>query len=89
MLTETEAGDRPSSSVIHPSSSRLIFTVHPCLIELSGIIIHKTKNAFKIITRIKSMLPKQNTIFTFAVPLCFTLPTDYDPKTHFPIPLHP
>jgi len=44
---------------------------NPCLVGLSGIVVHETENAFKVVTRndqIK-LLPKQNSIFAFAVPL--------------------
>ena len=67
---------------------------NPCLVGLSGIVVHETENAFKVITRkdaLKSsapsprfstphaltqstptVIPKQNTIFVFAVPLYAT-----------------
>jgi len=47
-----------------------------CIVGLSGIVIHETENAFKVITskdKLK-LLPKQNSIFSFAVPLYSTLP---------------
>lgn len=70
---------------------------NPCLVGLSGIVIHETENAFKVITKkdqlksapsswplcstiihlmklIPLVLPKQNSIFAFAVPLFSTLP---------------
>ncbi|KAH9934788.1 RNase P/MRP p29 subunit [Fomitopsis serialis] len=44
---------------------------NPSLVGLSGIVIHETENAFKIVTRKDQlkMVPKQNSIFAFAVPL--------------------
>ncbi|TFK92390.1 RNase P/MRP p29 subunit [Polyporus arcularius HHB13444] len=44
---------------------------NPCLVGLSGIVMHETENAFKVITRNDQlkMLPKQNSIFVLAVPL--------------------
>ncbi|TFK61704.1 hypothetical protein BDN72DRAFT_736118, partial [Pluteus cervinus] len=95
--TAAKAEDMPSSSGMHPKLVKADFhgsimsvqqSKNPCLIGLSGIVIHETENAFKIITpanKVK-LLPKQKTIFTFAVPLYSTLPADYDPKTPFPIP---
>ncbi|KAI0934390.1 hypothetical protein AcW1_005930 [Taiwanofungus camphoratus] len=48
---------------------------NPCLIGLSGIVVHETENAFKVVTRKDQLklIPKQNSIFTFAVPLYSTL----------------
>ncbi|KAI0736974.1 RNase P/MRP, p29 subunit [Fomitopsis betulina] len=42
-----------------------------CLVGLSGIVIHETENAFKIVTRKDQLklVPKQNSRFAFAVPL--------------------
>lgn len=44
---------------------------NPCLVGLSGIVIHETENAFKIVTKSNrlKLIPKQNTVFAFAVPL--------------------
>ncbi|TFY63987.1 hypothetical protein EVJ58_g2917 [Rhodofomes roseus] len=44
---------------------------NPCLVGLSGIVIHETENAFKIVTRNNQLklVPKQNSVFAFAVPL--------------------
>ncbi|KZP10489.1 RNase P/MRP p29 subunit [Athelia psychrophila] len=44
---------------------------NPCLVGLSGIVIHETENAFKVITKHNTLklLPKQNSIFVLAVPL--------------------
>ncbi|KAG6372174.1 RNase P subunit p29-like protein [Boletus reticuloceps] len=48
---------------------------NPCLVGLSGIVLHETENAFKLITRKNKLklVPKQNSIFTLAVPLYSTL----------------
>ncbi|KAL5504010.1 POP4 [Sanghuangporus vaninii] len=54
---------------------------NPCLIGLSGIVIHETANALKVITvrnQVK-LIPKQGTIFTFKVPL-------YDVRPLVPAP---
>jgi len=47
---------------------------NPCLIGLSGLIVHETENAFKIITKEDKLklIPKQHSIFAFAVPLYST-----------------
>jgi len=49
---------------------------NPCLAGLSGIVIHESENAFKVITSNDQLklLPKQNSIFALAVPLFSTLP---------------
>ncbi|KAG7447955.1 RNase P/MRP, p29 subunit [Guyanagaster necrorhizus] len=62
---------------------------NPCLLTLSGIVIHESENAFKIITkedRVK-LVPKANAVFAFAVPLFSTLPSNYDSSTSLPVPL--
>ncbi|TDL25557.1 RNase P/MRP, p29 subunit [Rickenella mellea] len=44
---------------------------NPSLVGLTGIVVHETENAFKVVTaddKVK-LLPKQNSIFTFCVPL--------------------
>jgi len=55
---------------------------HPCLVGLSGIVYHETENAFKIVTPANAvkLIPKQNSIFTFRVPLYDTRP-DTTPST--------
>ncbi|KAI0781032.1 RNase P/MRP, p29 subunit [Trametes elegans] len=47
---------------------------NPCLVGLSGIVIHETENAFKVITAKDQLklIPKQNSVFVFAVPLYAT-----------------
>ncbi|KAL4269223.1 Ribonuclease P protein subunit [Pleurotus pulmonarius] len=70
----------PSAASMHPKLLKAdfhgsIMTVkqskNPCLIGVSGIVILESENTFKVITkdnRVK-LIPKQNTIFTFSVPL--------------------
>ncbi|TCD69719.1 hypothetical protein EIP91_006486 [Steccherinum ochraceum] len=47
---------------------------NPCLVGLSGVVIHETENAFKIVTRADKMrlIPKPNSIFVLKVPLYST-----------------
>ncbi|KAG9316093.1 RNase P subunit p29-like protein [Chiua virens] len=57
---------------------------NPCLVGLSGIVIHETENAFKLITQKNQLklVPKQNSVFALTVPLYSTfLPpaTERDP----------
>ncbi|KAK7693574.1 hypothetical protein QCA50_003143 [Cerrena zonata] len=51
---------------------------NPCLVGLSGIVIHETENAFKIVTRKDQlkMIPKPHSVFSFAIPLYSTTPAD-------------
>ncbi|KAH8118166.1 RNase P/MRP, p29 subunit [Phellopilus nigrolimitatus] len=70
----------PSSAAIHGKLVKAdfhgsIITVkqarNPCLVGLSGIVIHETENAFKVITtrnQVK-LVPKQGAIFSFRIPL--------------------
>ncbi|TFK21488.1 hypothetical protein FA15DRAFT_758702 [Coprinopsis marcescibilis] len=87
----------PSSANMHPKLLKADFhgaflTVkkakNPCLIGLEGIIIHETENAFKVITekdQVK-LLPKQNSIFTFATPVFSTLPATFRHGMPYPTP---
>ncbi|KAF8229235.1 RNase P subunit p29-like protein [Tricholoma matsutake] len=87
----------PPSAGMHPKLVKAdyhgsIMTVrqskNPCLVGLSGIVIHETENAFRIITpkdQVK-LVPKENSIFAFAVPLYSTLPASYRPTEPLPIP---
>ncbi|KAG1774527.1 RNase P subunit p29-like protein [Suillus placidus] len=74
----------PNASSMHPKLVKADFhgslltvrqSKNPCLVGLSGIVIHETENAFKLITRKDQLklIPKQNSIFTLAVPLYSTL----------------
>ncbi|KAI0637063.1 RNase P/MRP, p29 subunit [Trametes polyzona] len=49
---------------------------NPCLVGLSGIVVHETENAFKVITQKDQLklIPKQNSVFMFAVPL-YSMPS--------------
>ncbi|KDR72174.1 hypothetical protein GALMADRAFT_74026 [Galerina marginata CBS 339.88] len=87
----------PNSSGIHPKLLKAdyhgsIMTVsqskNPCLVGVSGIVIHETENAFKVVTRQNKLklLPKQNSIFTFAVPLYSILPHSHTPDKPLPFP---
>ncbi|KAI5122723.1 hypothetical protein M0805_009808 [Coniferiporia weirii] len=44
---------------------------NPCLVGLSGIVVHETENAFKVITIKDEMklIPKQGAIFSFQIPI--------------------
>ncbi|KAH8829671.1 RNase P/MRP, p29 subunit [Flagelloscypha sp. PMI_526] len=77
----------PSSAAMHAKLVKAdfhgsILTVtqakNPCLQDIRGIVIHETENAFKIITKDNKlkMIPKQNTIFAFGVPLYSVLGND-------------
>ncbi|EJD06793.1 RNase P/MRP, p29 subunit [Fomitiporia mediterranea MF3/22] len=70
----------PNSASMHPKLVKADFhgsilrvkqAKNPCLVGLSGIVVHETENAFKVIS-IKDQLkliPKQGSIFTFRIPL--------------------
>ncbi|KAK7462736.1 RNase P/RNase MRP complex subunit [Stygiomarasmius scandens] len=88
--------DAPSAVGMHPKLVKAdfhgsILTVKqskcPSLVGLSGIVIHETENTFRIVTRDnkEKLLPKQNTIFTFAIPLFSTLPSTHTPETPLPM----
>ncbi|KAN0092540.1 Rof/RNase P-like protein [Tylopilus felleus] len=91
--SSSHEGKMPSVSSMHAKLVKAdlngaLLTVrqsrNPCLVGLSGIVLHETENAFKLITR-KNQLklaPKQNSIFALAVPLYSTLSpsaTERDP----------
>ncbi|KAH9481988.1 Ribonuclease P protein subunit p29 [Psilocybe cubensis] len=87
----------PQSSGMHPKLLKAdyhgsIMTVcqskNPCLIGLSGIVIHETENAFKVVTKTNKLkvLPKQGTVFSFAVPLYSILPPTHTVNTPLPLP---
>ncbi|KAF9467540.1 Rof/RNase P-like protein [Collybia nuda] len=88
----------PASSGMHPKLVKAdyhgsIMTVrqskNPCLVGLSGIVIHETENAFKVVTpkdKLK-LIPKENNIFAFAVPLYSTLPPSYKAEQPLPLPV--
>ncbi|KAJ7271221.1 RNase P/MRP, p29 subunit [Mycena rebaudengoi] len=68
-----------------------IVTVHQtkntAIHGISGIVIHETERTFKVVTKDNKLkvLPKQNSIFTFAVPLYSTLPASHDASAPLPI----
>ncbi|KAI9064341.1 RNase P/MRP, p29 subunit [Trametes sanguinea] len=77
------AAAMPSSAGMHAKLIKAdfhgaIITVrrskNPCLVGLSGIVVHETENAFKVITQRDQLklIPKQNSVFVFAVPLYAT-----------------
>ncbi|THU76610.1 RNase P/MRP, p29 subunit [Dendrothele bispora CBS 962.96] len=89
--------DAPSAVGMHPKLVKADFhgsllTVKqskcPSLVGLSGIVIHETENTFRIITpeNKDKLLPKQNTIFTFSIPLFSTLPPTHTPEAPLPMP---
>ncbi|KAF9547255.1 RNase P subunit p29-like protein [Agrocybe pediades] len=87
----------PHSSGMHPKLLKAdyhgsIMTVsqskNPCLVGVSGIVIHETENALKVVTKKNKvkLLPKQNSIFTLAVPLYSVLPPTHTPNAPLPLP---
>ncbi|KAF8442063.1 Rof/RNase P-like protein [Boletus edulis BED1] len=91
--SSSHEGEMPGASSMHAKLVKAdlngaLLTVrqsrNPCLVGLSGIVLHETENAFKLITRKNKLklVPKQNSIFTLAVPLYSTLSpsaTERDP----------
>ncbi|KAF7373821.1 Ribonuclease P protein subunit [Mycena sanguinolenta] len=69
-----------------------ILTVHQskntAILGISGIVIHETEGTFKVVTKENKLkvLPKQNSIFTFAVPAYSTLPPTHNASAPLPIP---
>ncbi|KII88510.1 hypothetical protein PLICRDRAFT_41664 [Plicaturopsis crispa FD-325 SS-3] len=47
---------------------------NPCLVGISGIVVHETENAFRVVTKKdqSKLIPKPHSIFSFAVPLYAT-----------------
>ncbi|KAJ7865541.1 Rof/RNase P-like protein [Mycena leptocephala] len=87
-----------SGAAIHPKLLKAdfhgsIMTVHQskntAILGISGIVIHETEGTFKVVTKENKLkvLPKQNTIFTFAVPVYSTLPATHDANAPLPIPV--
>ncbi|KAJ7258098.1 Rof/RNase P-like protein [Mycena haematopus] len=84
-------------AAIHPKLLKAdfhgcIMTVHQSKntanLGISGIVIHETEGTFKVVTKENKLkiLPKQNSIFTFAVPAYSTLPPTHDASAPLPIP---
>ncbi|KAF9477710.1 hypothetical protein BDN70DRAFT_907112 [Pholiota conissans] len=94
---EAATKSMPNSSGMHPKLLKAdfhgsIMTVsknkNPCIVGLSGIVIHETENAFKVVTRDNKLklLPKANAVFKFSVPLYSTLPPTHNVNTPLLIP---
>jgi len=62
---------------------------NPCLVNISGIVIHETENAFKLVTRRDQLklIPKQNNIFTLPIPLFSSSPSPGVPSAVAPNPI--
>ncbi|KAI0807116.1 RNase P/MRP p29 subunit [Fomes fomentarius] len=89
------ASAMPSSAAMHAKLIKADFhgsivtvrkSKNPCLVGLSGVVVHETENAFKVITvkdQLK-MIPKRNSVFVFAVPLYATpaLPASTSTEPH-------
>ncbi|KAF7773435.1 hypothetical protein Agabi119p4_5602 [Agaricus bisporus var. burnettii] len=86
----------PSSQTMFPKLVKADFhgavisvrqSKNPCLVGITGIIIHETENAFKIITKTNAvkLIPKANSIFALSIPLYSTLPPSRNADTPFPI----
>ncbi|KAJ6626029.1 Rof/RNase P-like protein [Mycena sp. CBHHK59/15] len=86
----------PSGAAMHPKLLKAdfhgsIMTVHQTknisILGISGIVIHETERTFKVVTKENKLkvLPKHNSIFTFAVPVYSTLPASHDASTPLPI----
>ncbi|KAJ7449295.1 RNase P subunit p29-like protein, partial [Mycena latifolia] len=86
----------PSGAAIHPKLLKAdfhgsIMTVHQsknvAILGISGIVIHETEGTFKVVTKENKLkvLPKQNSIFAFALPVYSTLPATHQGDA-LPIP---
>ncbi|KAI0309664.1 RNase P/MRP, p29 subunit [Amylostereum chailletii] len=89
---QADARAMPSSAGMHAKLVKAdfhgsIMTVrqskNPCLVELSGIVIHETENAFRVITKKNQLklIPKHGSVFGFAVPLYSTTPSPTSTST--------
>ncbi|KAJ7447317.1 Rof/RNase P-like protein [Mycena galericulata] len=87
----------PSAAAMHPKLLKAdfhgsIITVHKskntAILGISGIVILETEGTFKVVTKANKLkvLPKQNSIFTFAVPVYSTLPATHNASAPLPIP---
>ncbi|KAJ7192227.1 Rof/RNase P-like protein [Mycena pura] len=87
----------PSGAAMHPKLLKAdfhgsIMTVsqskNTSMVGISGIVIHETEGTFKVVTKENKLkiLPKRNSIFTFAVPAYSTLPRAHDASAPLPIP---
>lgn len=82
-ITQPASDAVPSAAAMHAKLVKADFhgafmtvrqSKNPCLVGLSGIVVHETENAFKIVTEKDQLklIPKANSIFSFAVPLYST-----------------
>ncbi|KAF9522153.1 RNase P/MRP, p29 subunit [Crepidotus variabilis] len=87
----------PSASSMHPKLLKADFhgsivsvsqSKNPSIVGVSGIVIYETENTFKVITREDKVktIPKQNSVFSFAVPLYSTLSASHHDDASLPIP---
>ncbi|KAJ7167566.1 Rof/RNase P-like protein [Mycena filopes] len=88
----------PSGAGMHPKLLKAdfhgsIMTVHQskntAILGISGIVIHETEGTFKVVTKENKLkvLPKRNSIFTFALPVYSSLPPTHDAATPLPLPV--
>ncbi|KAJ7271224.1 Rof/RNase P-like protein [Mycena rebaudengoi] len=85
---------------LHGSIVTVHQTKNTAIHGISGVVIHETERTLKVVTKenklkgafvsslrvfISLILPKQNSIFTLAVPLYSTLPASHDPSPLLPI----
>ncbi|KAJ7726819.1 Rof/RNase P-like protein [Mycena maculata] len=86
-----------SGAAIHPKLLKADFhgsiisvhqTKNTAILGISGIVIHETEATFKVVTKENRLkvLPKQNSIFTFAVPVQSILPATHDTDSPLPLP---
>ncbi|KAH9951325.1 RNase P/MRP p29 subunit [Amylocystis lapponica] len=84
-ITQPVADAVPSAPAMHAKLVKADFhgslvtvrqSKNPCLVGLSGVVVHETENTFKVVTKKDQLklIPKQNAIFAFSVPLYSTNP---------------
>jgi len=91
----------PNAAVMHAKLVKADFhgciirvkeSKNPSLVGCAGIIIHETENTFKIVTSKNSLkvIPKENSIFTFSIPLYQPAPFDLSTlNPSAPLPVSP
>ncbi|KAH9955899.1 Rof/RNase P-like protein [Russula dissimulans] len=78
------AAAMPRAAEVHPKLVKADFhgsivtvrrSKNPALVGVSGIVVQETENTFKVVTRKDKLkvLPKQGSVFVFAVPLYSTV----------------
>ncbi|KAJ7044692.1 Rof/RNase P-like protein [Mycena alexandri] len=88
----------PSGAAMHPKLLKADFhgsivTVYQgkntAILGISGIVINETEGTFNVVTKENKLkvLPKRNSIFTFALPVYSTLPPTHDPAAPLPLPI--